>query len=338
VVQPPPRLPPPVIGVGASAGGIEALQRLMRELPEDIAAAICLVLHIPATSRSLLAEIVDRQTPLPVSSAVDGEELRAGRVYVAPPDCHLRVQAGHLRLDRGPKENGVRPAVDPLFRSIATDLGPRGTAVVLSGSLSDGAAGAAAVAAAGGAVLIQDPHDAVMPGMPEAALTAVPAARAMSAPELADEMARRAAALPPAEPEEKPVPADDPHRPHDRAGRGAGPPSALTCPECHGPLWELRQGELVRYRCRVGHVYGEDVLIDGKAAAVEAALWMAVESLEERTELLGKVAARLEEHGHERAAERTRERARVAAERAELIRGVLAIDDGAGDDLAAGAR
>jgi two-component system chemotaxis response regulator CheB len=325
-----------VIAIGASAGGIEALQRLMRELPEDLAAAVCLVLHIPATSRSLLAEIIDRQTPLPVTTAVNGETMRAGRVYVAPPDCHLRVGGGRTRLDRGPKENGVRPAIDPLFRSVADAYGERGIAVVLSGSLSDGAAGAAAVAAAGGTVLVQHPDDAVVPSMPESALQAAPSATALAAPELAAELAERAAALPAFELEEVLVPASEtPANPGDRP---PGPPSALTCPECHGPLWELRHGELVHYRCRVGHVFGEDVLMAGKAAAVENALWMAVEALEERHELLGKVASRLEREGSGKAANRTRERARSAAERAELIRGVLAIDDDPGEEIAAASR
>jgi two-component system chemotaxis response regulator CheB len=327
---------PGVIAIGASAGGIEALQRLMRELPEDLAASVCLVLHIPASSRSLLAEIINRQTPLPVAAAVDGTTLRAGHVYVAPPDCHLRVAKGRVRLDRGPKENGVRPAIDPLFRSVAEEYGPRGIAVVLSGSLSDGAGGAATVAAAGGAVLVQDPGDAVVPSMPEAALAVTPSATTFTAPELAGELARRAAALPPAEPEGAVVAATERRAPDDvGGGRPPGPPSGLTCPECHGPLWESQDDRFVRYRCRVGHVYTEDVLVDGKAAAIESALWMAVEALEERTELLGRIADRLAGAGRQRPAERTRARARAAAERAELIRGVLGIDDAAGEDVAA---
>jgi two-component system chemotaxis response regulator CheB len=313
-----------VIAIGASAGGIEALQRMLRELPPDLRAAVCLVLHIPAASRSLLPEILDRQTPLPVAAAIDGDEMRAGHVYVAPPDRHLRVQAGRVRLDRGPKENGVRPAIDPLFRSVAQEYGENATAVVLSGSLSDGAGGAAAVAAAGGSVLVQDPHDALVPSMPESALAAVPGAVRGSAPDLAAELARRAAALL----EEAHVSTDEP-----RASKPAGPPAALTCPECHGPLWALDEGELVRYRCRVGHVFGEDVLVEGKAANVESALWMAVESLEERCELLTKVADRFAAEGREHAARRNRDRARAAAEHAELIRGVLAIDDD--EDVAA---
>jgi two-component system chemotaxis response regulator CheB len=193
VVEPAVRPGPGVIAIGASAGGIEALQRLMRELPADLAAAVCVVLHIPAASRSLLAEIIDRRTPLSVTTAYGSEVMRAGHVYVAPPDCHLRVAGGRTQLDRGPKENGVRPAVDPLFRSVAVEYGARGMAVVLSGSLSDGAGGAAAVAAAGGTVLVQRPDDAVVPSMPEAALAAVPDAVALTAAELAAELARRAA-------------------------------------------------------------------------------------------------------------------------------------------------
>ena len=323
-----------IVAIGASAGGIEALQRLMRELPEDLSAAVCLVVHIPATSRSLLAEIVARQTALPVTAATDGEDLVAGHVYVAPPDRHLRVRAGRIALDRGPKENGVRPAIDPLFRSAAAAYGERAIAVVLSGSLSDGAGGAAAVAAAGGTVLLQDPDDAVVPSMPASALAAVPGAPRHSAPELADQIARGTDMFSPLEPEEAPVSAENPGSPLDEVRRTPeGPPVPLTCPECHGPLWELREGELLRFRCRVGHTFYEDALLDGKGAAIESALWMALEALEERAELFLKLAGRLARSGSGESAARFRERARDAAERAELVRGVLAIEEEPVDQL-----
>jgi two-component system chemotaxis response regulator CheB len=298
---------------------------MMRELPEDLAAAVCLVVHIPATSRSVLADIIARQTPLPVTAAVDGEPLLEGHVYVAPPDFHLRVRAGHVELDRGPKENGVRPAIDPLFRSAAAAYERCAVAVVLSGSLSDGAGGAAAVAAAGGAVLVQDPGDAVVPSMPESALAAVPAATRFTAPDLAEEIARLAAEFTPV-PEEEPVSAENPGVAESRR-TPAGPPVGLTCHECHGPLWELQEGEVVRYRCRVGHAFYEDALLDGKGAAIESALWMALEALEERTDLLNKVADRMEASGRDASAASTRERARAAAERGELVRGVLIVQE-----------
>jgi two-component system, chemotaxis family, protein-glutamate methylesterase/glutaminase len=311
-----------VVAIGASAGGIDALQRVMPDLPEDLPAAICIVLHIPASSRSLLPQIIARQTALPVTQAIAGERLRSGRVYVAPPDWHVVVRDGHIRLERGPKENGVRPAIDPLFRSVAHAYGRRAIAVVLSGSLSDGAAGAVSVAAAGGAVLVQQPDDAIVPSMPEAAMAAVPEAQACTAAELTDKIARCADAFRRLEPQEAAMFAPEPTREND-----PGPPSGLTCPECHGPLWQRHSGAVVRYRCRVGHVFSEEVLLDGKAAAVEAALWMALEALEERGELLEKVATRMEGAGNEHTAARLRDRARGASERAELIRGVLTVDE-----------
>ena len=315
-----------IVAVGASAGGIDALQRLMVELPDDLAAAVCLVLHIPASSRSLLAAIISRQTTLPVTSAQGGEQVLDGHVYVAPPDRHLRVRAGRIELDRGPKENGVRPAIDPLFRSAAEAYGGRAIAVVLSGSLSDGAGGAAAVDAAGGAVLVQEPGDAIVPSMPESTLAAVPDAIALRVAELAAELARRAQAFPPTAVEEVAVSTDEPTP--SAAGiypLPEGPPVALTCPECHGPLWELREGDLVRFRCRVGHAFYEDALLDGKRAAIESALWMALEALEERAELLTKIANRLDAGRREKSAELFRDHARGASERAELVRGVLTV-------------
>jgi two-component system chemotaxis response regulator CheB len=186
-----------LIGIGASAGGIEALIRLVRGLPPDLPAAVLVVLHIPATGSSVLPAILARHCPLPVQQAGDGQTLRAGEVLVAPPDCHLRAVDGRVRLERGPKENGVRPAVDPMLRSVAAAAGDRGIAVILSGALGDGADGAATVAAAGGTVLVQDPADAIVPSMPERTLQAVGgAARALRALDIGHELGRLVAGEP----------------------------------------------------------------------------------------------------------------------------------------------
>ena len=194
-----------IIAVGASAGGIDAIQRLMKELPEDIEAAICVVLHIPASSRSLLPQVIARQTRLPVCQAATGLRLRPGHVYVAPPDRICWRATGRRGSIAARRRTASAPPIDPLFRSVAEGYGARGIAVVLSGSLSDGAAGAAAVAAAGGAVLVQAPVDAIVRSMPEATLAAVPQAPTFTATELTGELARRVAALP--EPGEPAVPA-----------------------------------------------------------------------------------------------------------------------------------
>lgn len=162
-----------VVGIGASAGGVDALIRLVRQLPADFPAAICIVLHVPASGRSLLAAILGRHTKLEVREAADDQELRAGRAYVAPNDRHLIVADGELRLDRGPKENGVRPSVDVMLRTLAAAYGSGAIAVILSGALGDGTAGAVAVRNAGGLVVVQDPEDATVASMPESALRAV---------------------------------------------------------------------------------------------------------------------------------------------------------------------
>jgi two-component system, chemotaxis family, protein-glutamate methylesterase/glutaminase len=185
-----------VVGIGASAGGVDALVRLVRHLPADLPAAVCVVLHVPATARSLLALILGRHSDLLVEVAEDNAPLVAGRVYVAPPDSHLTVAGGRLRLDHGPKENAARPAVDPLLRSLATEYGPRAVGVILSGALGDGSSGALAIHEAGGTILVQDPREALVPSMPESALRAVAAAEKLELEAIGDRLAAIARAGP----------------------------------------------------------------------------------------------------------------------------------------------
>jgi two-component system chemotaxis response regulator CheB len=309
-----------VVGIGASAGGVDALIRVFGTIDADLQAAVLVVLHVPATGRSLLAPILDRRTALDVRVAEDGDALRPGRVYVAPPDRHLVVDDGRVRLGRGPKENAVRPAVDPMLRSLAAAYGEQAVAVVLSGALGDGSSGALAVKAAGGRVIVQDPDDATAPSMPSSAMRAVGEADAvLTADEIGPALARLADG---ARGMRQDVPVSSTAGLHEGPERPSGPPTGFTCPECEGPLWELREGDLVRYRCRVGHGYSEDSLIIEQGSAVEAALWSALEALEERAEFLARIAQR---HGDRRP--RLRDRFESAAAdslgRAELIRRAL---------------
>jgi len=162
-----------IVGIGASAGGIEALLKVLAALPPEFPHAVCVVLHIPAKGDDLLAHVLDRRCPVTVQTARQGESLLPGRVYVAPSDRHLVVRGPILALTRGPKENGARPAVDPLLRSLAESFGTASVAVILSGALTDGAHGARAVADAGGRVLVQDPADARVSSMPRHAIEEV---------------------------------------------------------------------------------------------------------------------------------------------------------------------
>jgi two-component system chemotaxis response regulator CheB len=313
-------VPPRVIGIGASAGGIDALLSVMRALPADFPHAVCVTLHLSATARSHLAQILDRRSAVGVTVARHRARLRPGCVYVAPPDCHLLVKDGLIELSRGPKENGMRPAIDTMLRSIA-EQGPRAVAVVLSGALGDGSGGARLVLQAGGDVFVQEPGDATVSSMPERAIALVDGgARVLRAEEIGVALA----ALPSRpDGEEKGVGMDpssgrtDPSR-----RRPEGPASGLTCPECSGALWELRDGEVLRYRCRIGHSYSDDAMVVAQGTALEAALWAALEMLEERAEFLRGMAER-RAVGNESFHRRLTAAATDADARAELIRSAL---------------
>jgi two-component system chemotaxis response regulator CheB len=344
-----------VVVVGASSGGVEALCRLVEGLPRDLQAAVLVVLHHSPSSPSVLPRILSRCGPLPAAHARDGEKLLAGRIYVAPPDQHLLVEAGHARLSRGPRENGVRPAVDTLFRSAAASYAEAAVGVVLSGMLDDGTAGLIEVKRRGGLTMAQDPSDSIAPDMPmSAARFASPdhiAAAAALAGLVAAAIRRLAAAAPAAPPTERPTELDarpsgseglpvtslepepfpdaatsnqdvasglapDPASAHVQAGAV----SAFTCPECGGTLWEDEQGDFVRFHCRVGHAYGPESLDAAQLESLEQSLWAAMVALEERGDLCSKLASRFRARSLERPARHYDVQAADALRRAQIVR------------------
>jgi len=181
-----------IIAIGASAGGVEALTRLVRELPRDLPAAVFVVVHFPAYGQSLLPTILSAQGHLPAAHAVDDETIVRGHVYVAPPDHHLLLEEGRMRCWRGPRENRTRPAIDPLFRTAAQIYGPRVAAVVLSGTLQDGTAGLSLVKQSGGIAIVQDPKEALFPEMPLSAIHRVPVDYVLPVPEIGPLLVRLA--------------------------------------------------------------------------------------------------------------------------------------------------
>jgi two-component system chemotaxis response regulator CheB len=162
-----------LVVIGASSGGINAVRAIARALPGDFAAAICVAIHIPPESPSILPEIIGRAGPLASVTPHDGVRLQRGLIYVAPPDHHLVVEPDRLRVTKGPRENRFRSAIDPLFRSAAQVYGPAAIGVILTGNLDDGSAGLSAIRQLGGVTIVQDPADALYPSMPRSALSTV---------------------------------------------------------------------------------------------------------------------------------------------------------------------
>jgi two-component system, chemotaxis family, protein-glutamate methylesterase/glutaminase len=316
--------------IGASAGGVEALRDLVAQLPPDYPGAVLVVLHVAPTGTSVLPQILTRAGDLRATHAVDGEQIEAGRIYVAPPDRHLLVSDGRLSLDRGPRINGHRPAVDALFRSAAGSSGRNTIGVVLSGVLDDGTAGLAAVKRRGGRAFVQDPDEALYPAMPRHALEFVRPDLVASARAIGQALAAVAAAQPE-------LPQEVPHVTEDirtEVSRGAsehpqpGEATGLTCPACNGGIWETVDDRLPRYACRVGHEYGPDAFDAAQAERVETALWTALRALEERAALHRRIAARQDASGNAHAAERYSERADQSVEHALVLRSLLQrVDD-----------
>ena len=308
-----------VVVVGASAGGVEALLALARGLPEGLPAAVCVVLHFPPHARSRLPELLGRAGPLPAAHAEDGAPLLAGRIYVAPPDRHLLVGPGRLTLSNGPRENRSRPALDPLFRTAARAYGPRVVAVVLSGTLDDGATGLLSVRARGGTIVVQDPADALYGEMPAAALRAVAPDHTLPVagigPLLAD-LARRLAAggggvtmatNGPGLWAEDETPGDAlVGRDLEEQAGGARPDrlAPLTCPECGGTLWQLGAGDATRFRCHTGHAYSPLALLAQQSEELEGALWRCVRMLTEKAVITRQLAAQARGRGDDRVAAR----------------------------------
>jgi two-component system chemotaxis response regulator CheB len=321
-----------IVVVGASAGGVEALMALASTLPADFPAALLVVLHIPPHASSVLPHLLGRAGALPAQHANDGELVRPGRWYVAPPDHHLLIRGGLVHLGRGPAESGHRPAIDPLFRSAASAYGGRVIGVVLSGSLDDGTAGLLAVKLGGGVAVVQDPTEAMYPSMPLSALESVDVDHVCTISQLAgllSQLVREPAPTPESVVRTKlkdtaieAAVAEDGQSAMDEL-ESRGVPSAFACPDCHGVLWEVREGDLVRFRCRVGHAYLPQALSIAQSEALEESLWIALRALRENSALSTRLAARARGRHMVQMAATYETRARDAAQRAAVVEEVL---------------
>jgi two-component system chemotaxis response regulator CheB len=285
-----------IVVIGASAGGLAAFRTIVSALPAELPAALFLVQHVSASTPSLLPKLLGAVSPLPVRHPDNGEEITHGTVYVAPPDHHLVIQPGHLHLVRGPKENSFRPAIDATFRSAALAYGRRVIGVVLTGMLDDGTAGLLAIKRHGGLALVQEPRDAAYPSMPESACRYVDVDQVCPLSELAQELIQ----LVHADVGVEEVQMDD----RIKAEVGIsnmelsalqkadqlGTPSPFSCPDCGGVLAEYYDGQMLRFRCQVGHAYSPDSFFAQQTEGLDVSLWAAFRALDERVNLAGRLA------------------------------------------------
>ena len=327
-----------IIAIGCSVGGVEALQRLVAGLPKNFPAALFVVLHLAPQSTSVLPDILKRAGKMPAGHPHDGEAIRMGRIYVAPPDNHLMIEDGRVRVAHGPKENRHRPAIDPLFRSAARWYGPRVIGVVLTGALDDGTAGLLSIKRRGGIAIVQDPEDAVCGDMPRSAMETVqvdymePVDRM---PELLEELVSaevvengtgRSSRLN----KETDIAELDMNAIEDENRPGV--PSPFACPECGGVLWELDGEKMLRFRCRVGHAYTASSLSVEQSEQMEGALWAAMRALEEGASLARRMAENAARSKHHRTESRYRERAEAKMSHAEVLRKLI-VESNKGDTL-----
>lgn len=288
-----------LVVIGASAGGIEAVQQVLSRLPPKFDAAVLIVIHTSNHAGGLLPGILERAGKLPVRHPDDGEPIRSGRVYVAPPNYHMIVEGDLIRVLQGPRENLHRPAIDPLFRSAAASFGRRVIGVILTGLLDDGTSGLMVVAAHGGSAIVQDPATAMFGSMPASALEQVPKAEVLPLEEIAGRLVKLTGEALPERPQRngadslvaeeiKIAEFDMSELEKERAGQ----PSAFACPDCGGVLWELEEKGFLRFRCRVGHAFTARHLGAEQRHAVETALWAALRALEESAALYQRMAER----------------------------------------------
>ena len=320
-------MPTDIIVIGTSAGGIEALTKIVERLPDDFPASIFIVLHMSPESPGVLPQILNRAGVLPSVSPRDGERIKPGHIYVAPPDHHLLLEPGIVRLTRGPKENRFRPAIDPLFRSAAQIYGPRVIGVILTGTLDDGTAGLWAIKQLGGISVVQDPNDALYNGMPLNAIRFVKVDHCVPLREipsllvsLTSQPVEREGEYQVPEEMEIEIKIAKEKMAIDAGVFKLGEPSVFSCPECHGVLLELKEGNHTRFRCHTGHAYSTDSLLANINEKIGESLWSTVRALEEGGLLMRHMADHLSESENGDTADMFLNRAKETQRRAELVR------------------
>jgi two-component system, chemotaxis family, protein-glutamate methylesterase/glutaminase len=317
-----------IIVVGASAGGVKALTEFTRSLPRDFTGSIFVVLHISAHSPSNLPAILTRAGFLKAQHPRDGERIKPGVIYVAPPDHHMLLEGKEILIKKGPKENRFRPSIDALFRSAAYVYGARVVGIILSGLLNDGTSGLWSVKRMGGLGIIQTPQDAEYPSMPVNALEYVQADYTVPAADmgslLSNVLLQKAKRNPAIRKRERAlmkmeVTIAKRDNAFEMGIMEIGELTPFTCPECYGVLVRLMEGKIVRFRCHTGHAFTASALLAELTTSVEEKMWQAMRGLEETTMLLKQIGAHFQGQGHPDLAKIFTDKSKMTARKAQII-------------------
>jgi len=313
-----------IVVIGGSAGGVEALKRICEGLPSDFPAAVFVVVHISANSRSIMPDLLSRAGRLPARHPRDDEPINRGVIYVAPPDMHMLLRPGHVILRRGPQENRTRPAIDPLFRSAAVAYGSRVIGVLLSGLLDDGCAGLIAIKSCGGVCIVQEPDDAMWSEMPRNALAHANVDHCVPVAEMPDLLSRLVHEPPGPE---SPIPDHlavetsiaAQEAPMVREAVQLGHPSHLSCPQCGGVLNEVTDEGSTRFRCQIGHAFTAEALLAAQNDELDRAMDSALRMHRERMVLFRRMQEKSEAQAMPHAAARWRTGADESEHAAKVI-------------------
>jgi two-component system chemotaxis response regulator CheB len=291
------------IVIGASAGGVPAITRVVAGLAKEISAVVLVVMHVSRKSNPrIIVSGFQKHTSLVCHVGENKMAIEAGHLYLAPPDHHMMVKDGLLRITQGPHENKYRPSIDVLFRNVAVNYGNRTIGIILTGLLEDGTSGMWAVKSCGGLCIIQDRQEAQFSDMPTSVLSRINVdheAPVADIPTIVNDML--SSALPPKVdiPAELKIEADLTERMMSDINdmKKIGDHSDFVCPDCGGGLWALKKDPLHRYRCHTGHVYTEKLLRDLQEENIEESLWVSIRMLEEKVNLLKLMSRRENENG-----------------------------------------
>lgn len=316
-----------VVTIGCSAGGLEALGRIVQKLPADLRASVVIVQHIAPSPTPHLVTLLQRSSSLPIRWVEQGAPVVPAHIYVAPPDAHVLFEDDHFTLSRAPRENHARPSIDKLFRSAAATHGSRVIGALLTGMMHDGVAGLRAIQEAGGHTIVQDPNDAAYPELPGHALSVMRPNRVLRVEQIGPTIAALA---------EDPVPplpipdklrleaeldAGGPVEPELLAKLGSQTP--VSCPDCGGPTWQIHDEHPPRLRCYLGHANTALDVLKAGSEQVETALWTAIRALSDRAVIFDMLAADAKAMGQDHAADAYAGRAAEARRNSEVARAFM---------------